>query len=38
VAFEEVMNRAFSDIRNGADVKTTLEAAQAQLTSALSRL
>lgn len=38
VAFEEVMKRAFSDIRNGADVKTTLEAAQAQLTSALSRL
>jgi multiple sugar transport system substrate-binding protein len=38
VAFEEVMNRAFSDIRNGADVRSTLEQAQNQLTSALSRL
>lgn len=38
VAFEEIMNRAFSDIRNGAEVASTLEAAQAQLSSALSRL
>jgi len=38
VAFEEVMNRAFSDIRNGADVRQTLEAAEQQLKSALSRL
>lgn len=38
VAFEEIMNRAFSDIRNGAEVGPTLEAAQAQLTSSLSRL
>ena len=38
VAFEEVMNRAFSDLRNGADVKSTLEQAEAQLKSALSRL
>jgi hypothetical protein len=32
------MNRAFSDIRNGADVKATLQQAEAQLKSALSRL
>ena len=38
VAFEEIMNRAFSDIRNGAEVRQKLEAAQQQLTSALSRL
>ena len=38
VAFEEIMNRAFSDLRNGADVKSTLEQAEAQLKSALSRL
>jgi multiple sugar transport system substrate-binding protein len=38
VAFEEILNRAFSDIRNGSDVKATLEAAQAQLTSTLARL
>ena len=38
VAFEEIMNRAFSDIRNGADVKATLQQAEAQLKSALSRL
>lgn len=38
VAFEEVMNRAFSDIRNGADVRQTLDQAQSQLTSTLSRI
>lgn len=38
VAFEDVMNRAFSDIRNGADVRQTLEQAQSQLTSTLSRV
>lgn len=38
VVFEEVMNRAFSDIRNGADVKQTLERAQSQLKSSLARI
>ena len=38
VAFEEVMNRAFSDIRNGADVRETLEAASQQLESTLARV
>lgn len=38
VAFEEVMNRTFSDLRNGADVKATLEQGQSELTSALSRI
>jgi ABC-type glycerol-3-phosphate transport system substrate-binding protein len=38
VAFEEVMNKAFSDVRNGADVKQTLDRAQKQLVAAFSRL
>lgn len=38
VAFEEVMNRTFGDIRNGADARQALEQAQQQLTSMLSRL
>ena len=38
VAFEEVMNRAFSDIRNGSDVRQTLDQAQSQLASTLSRI
>lgn len=38
VAFEEIMNRAFSDIRNGADVTTTLQQAQDQLNSTLARI
>ena len=38
VAFEEVMNRAFSDIRNGAEVKPTLERAQSSIRSAFSRI
>jgi multiple sugar transport system substrate-binding protein len=38
VAFETVMNKAFSDIRNGADVEATLKQAQQQLTSQLARI
>jgi len=38
VAFEEIMNRAFSDIRNGSAVQATLEQAQQQLTSTLARI
>jgi len=38
VTFETVMNKAFSDIRNGADVAGTLKAADQQLTRQLSRL
>ena len=38
VAFETVMNRAFSDIRNGSDVEATLQEAQDQLTSQLGRI
>lgn len=38
VAFETIMNKAFSDIRNGADAKATLEEAQRQLTSTLKRI
>lgn len=38
VAFEEIMNRAFSDIRNGAEVRPTLEQAQQQLNSTLARI
>lgn len=38
VAFEEILNRAFSDIRNGAEAQPSLEAAQQQLISTLSRL
>jgi len=38
VAFEEVMNRAFSDVRNGADPKQVLERAQKQLTATFGRL
>ncbi|WP_169196772.1 sugar ABC transporter substrate-binding protein [Devosia sp. MC1541] len=38
VAFEEVMNRVFGDLRNGADVKATLEDAQRELNSTLSRI
>lgn len=38
VVFEEVMNKAFSDIRNGADVQPTFEQAQNQLKSSLSRI
>lgn len=38
VAFEEVMNRTFGDLRNGADVTATLEEAQRELSSTLSRI
>ena len=38
VAFEEVMNRAFGDLRNGAEVRPTLEQASQQLESTLARI
>jgi multiple sugar transport system substrate-binding protein len=38
VVFEEIMNAAFGDIRNGAAVEETLRAAEERLRSALSRL
>jgi multiple sugar transport system substrate-binding protein len=38
VAFEEVMNRVFGDLRNGAEVKATLESAQQELNSTLARI
>ena len=38
VAFETVMNKAFSDIRNGNDVADTLNSAERQLSSAFRRL
>lgn len=38
VLFEEVMNKAFSDVRNGADVKQVLDRADGQLKTAFSRL
>ena len=37
VTFEDIMNRAFSDIRNGADPQATMTQAQARLASALAR-
>ncbi len=38
VAFETVMNKAFSDIRNGAEVEATLQQAQQQLESQMRRI
>jgi len=38
VIFEEVLNKAFSDVRNGADAKTRLEQAQKELQANFSRL
>ena len=38
VTFETVMNKAFSDIRNGADSKATLDDAQSQLQRQLARI
>lgn len=38
VAFETTLNKAFADIRNGADVEKTLQQAQDQLKSALGRI
>lgn len=38
VAFEEIMNRAFSDVRCGADVKTTMQQAQDRRNATLALL
>lgn len=38
IQFEEVMTRAFEDIRNGLDVRETLEGAQSELSDALARV
>ena len=38
VAFETVMNKAFSDIRNGAEAKAALDDAQSQLERQLARI
>lgn len=38
VSFEDVMNKAFSDVRNGADANQTLDRAQSQLKSLFSRM
>ena len=38
VSFEDVMNKAFSDVRNGADANQTLARAQSQLKSLFSRM
>jgi multiple sugar transport system substrate-binding protein len=38
VVFEDMMNKAFSDIRNGAEVRSTLTRTEAQLKSTLSRV
>lgn len=38
VAFEEVMNRTFGDLRNGSEVLPTLEEAQRELNSTLARI
>jgi multiple sugar transport system substrate-binding protein len=38
VAFEEIMNKAFSDVRNGADAKATLDRAESQLKAMFGRL
>ena len=38
VVFEQIMNRAFSDVRNGADAKSELTRTDAQLKTAFSRL
>ena len=38
VNFEDVMNRAFSDIRNGAPADETLQQAQSRLTATLARV
>jgi multiple sugar transport system substrate-binding protein len=38
VAFEEIMNRTFSDVRNGAPAGPALQSAQAALSRALSRM
>ncbi|MFD1200267.1 extracellular solute-binding protein [Brucella gallinifaecis] len=38
VAFETILNKAFADIRNGADAEKTLQQAQDQLKSSLGRI
>jgi multiple sugar transport system substrate-binding protein len=38
VAFEEIMNKAFSDVRNGADAKQTLDNAEKELETTFNRL
>ncbi len=38
IVFEEIMTRAFEDIRNGQDVSATLDAAQSELSEALANL
>jgi ABC-type glycerol-3-phosphate transport system substrate-binding protein len=38
VVFEQIMNRGFSDVRNGADAKSELAGIDAQLRTAFSRL
>ena len=38
IAFEEIMNKAFSDVRNGAAAKDVLDGAEEQLTSVFARL
>ena len=38
VNFEQIMNKAFSDVRNGADATATMKTADAALRSAFSRL
>jgi len=38
VTFETVMNKAFSDIRNGAEAKATLDDAESQLERQLARI
>ena len=38
VVFEEIMNKAFSDVRNGADPKDVLDRAEGQLKTAFARL
>ncbi len=38
VIFEQIMNRAFSDVRNGADAKSELARTDAQIRTAFSRL
>ena len=38
IQFEEVMTRAFEDVRNGLDVRATLESAQSELAEALARV
>lgn len=38
IAFEEILSKAFNDVRNGADVREVLDGAQDQMTSVFTRL